>query len=758
MRILLPLIGSSLLAIATSANAQTTGSSTPAAPEEAAQDGGVADIVVTANRREERLQAVPVTVTLVDGQQLTRQNVNTVEDLQRSAPALNSAGPSGFGALSIRGIGNLSFSRSSEGSVGVVIDGVSLANTSAFPPLLFDIARVEVLEGPQGTLFGRNSSAGVVNIVTKAPNPHAFELIAHADIGTRNNLITRGVANIPVSSNAALRVTGSFSKDPESQRNLFDGSEKQLEQKAARARFLWEPTDSLTVNLSADYTDADIDGGVGWTVYSSTPGSLLTQRLQGCGVVIEDNNGEGCVNPSALESKTAYGFSGQLDYDLGGPTLTSITALRRTKQSSFADVDSTTADRLSQFTGDRVHNFSQELRLSSPSGGFVEYVGGLYYFNSKTSGAVGNLGAILADLPLIGACPFGPAPADAVCLLPAGQTRPLQTETTSYAGFGQVTVNISDAFRVILGGRLGREEVTADAEASFVTPGAVFQFAPAVAFSRTIKDTYLSYRVGAQYDVSDDFMVFATYTRGYKGPAVNDGAANTSVPLVVRPEIPKAGEVGFKATLAGGKAAFNATAFYTKITDFQAQFFDSSIPAFIFGNAPELTSKGVTANLFGRPLPGLTVNAGITYTDAKYGPGYFVADFTNTVVSAEGNQLGSAKWKVTASAEYSTSLTGRLDGFIQADMVYRSKTFSNAANDPILATKGAAIFGGRIGVRSEDEKYGVSVFARNLFNTFRPTAKFATPVALQQLDPLSFSQFSGPEAYRVIGLSLDARF
>ena len=764
------IFGCSLLAIATTAHAQSTAQEgqpvdqtaasqtivNETSPEASTEDGGVGEIIVTANRREERLQDVPVAVTLIDGDQLTRQNVNAVEDLARSAPALSNAGPPGFGALSIRGIGGLSFSRSSEGSVGVVVDGVSLANTSTNPPLLFDISRVEVLEGPQGTLFGRNSSAGVINIVTNAPNPSKVEVIAHADIGTRNNYVGRGVVNLPIADNAALRVTGSYSQDPQVQRNLFDDSYSQREAKAVRARFLWEPSDSITINLAADYTDSDVDGGAPWAVYTSSPTSLLTARLTACGVKVGPNNQEGCVNPSIVSSATSYGFSGQVDVDIGGPTLTSITALRRVRSGTDQDADSTPANRFFQTVSDRINNFSQELRISSPNTGVVEYVAGLYYFKSGLDAVTVQSGQVLADLPLIGACPL---PAPFLCGLTLGQSRPVSTVTESYAAFGQATINASDRLRFILGGRIGREDVRASSPGSTTLPGALAPIAASTAISARARDTYFSYRVGAQFDVTANLMAFATYTRGYKGPATNDTATNAAIPLLIKPEIPKSGEIGFKATLAGGRAAFNATAFYTKVSNFQAQFFDPSIPAFIFGNAPELTSKGISAQFLGRPARGLVTNVGVTYLDAEYGPGYSITDFRNAVVNAEGRQLvASSKWKVTASAEYSTALSGNLNGFVQADMVYRSKSFSNATNDPILSTKGAAIFGGRIGVRTEDERFGVSVFARNIFDTFRASTRFATPIAAQQLDPLSFSQFVGPEGNRVVGLSLDARF
>ena len=757
MRIWTLLASTSLLAISNAAFAEGAAQSEPSkmAAKQAEAVVAVSEIVVTANRREERLQSVPVTLTVVGGEQLTRQNINTVEDLQRSAPALNLSGPAGYGAISIRGIGNLSFARSSEGSVGVVVDGVSLANSSDTPPLLFDIARAEVLEGPQGTLFGRNSSAGVINIVTNAPNPARFEAIAHADIGSRDNLIGRLAVNVPVSSNSALRITGSYDREPQDQRNLNDGTYNQHDGTAGRARFLWEPNDKLKINLGADYTQRTADGGVGWAVYSSSPSSLLTARLAACGVTIGPDNEDGCSNPDFSETKISYGFSAQADYDLGGPTLTAITAYRGVRAKSLNDVDSTLADRYVQDTHDTSANFSQELRIGSPNSGAVQYGAGHYFFHRRAESVVGQIGQVLADLPLIGACPL---PVSALCGLTFGQYRPLDTAATSYAAFGQTTISASDRLRFILGARVGHEVVRADDRASVLEPGAFAQLTPATAFSRDAADTYLSYRVGIQYDLSRDLMTFATYTRGYKGPAVNDGASDTSVPLIVRPEIPKSAEVGFKATLAQGRAAFNGSAFYTDVTNFQSQYWDSSIPAFVFGNAPKLTSRGFTANLFGRPIDGLTANLGATYTDATYGAGYYVANYLNNIVSADGKQLGAPKWKITASGEYEHPLTSSLDGFVQVDVVYHTKTFSNSANDPILAIDGSTIFGGRFGVRTQDGRYGLSIFARNLFNTFRPSYRFATPVAAQQLDPAAFSQFSSPEAHRIVGVSLDAKY
>jgi len=759
-RIFAALCSTACLTAWTPGLAQTVAPNSTAVAAPAEEQAEAGDIVVTANKREERLKDVPISVSVVSGDQLTRQNVNEVADLTRSAPALNTAGP--FGALSIRGIGSVSFSRSSEGSVGVVVDNVALAGTSTNPPLLFDVARVEVLEGPQGTLFGRNSSAGVLNIVTNAPDPTRLEVIAHTDIGTRDTYVGRGVVNLPIAGNAALRVAGSFAQAPRNQYNRFDDSWQRQRNYAGRARFLWEPTSDITINLIGDYSDADRRGGAPWSVFASTPGSRLTQRLTACGITVGTENQQGCINGGNRGWTESYGVSNQIDMRIGAHTLTWISAYRAVEGEVPAyDVDSVPVYRLNQTGPSDTQNFSQEFRLTSPSGGTLEYVAGLYYFDSEFDGSVQQLGPVATDVGI----PF-----------PLGQRLTTHAQTTSVAAFGQATVRLAPALRLILGGRYGNESVSARTDATLAT-GAIAPIGSLSPVRGKADDDYFSYRVGAQFDVTRDVMVYGTYTRGYKGPSINDQASGPTIPVLVRPEIPKSGEVGIKASAFGGRMTASLAGFYTKVDDFQAQFFDPVAAAFIFGNAPSLTTKGVSFNLFGRPTRGLSLNLGAVYNDARYGDGYLVACAQGqtaaqgcvpqviggvargAVDDAGGNRLvGTPKWKVTASGEYAADLSSTTQAYAQADMVYSSRINWDAAFNPILQNAPVALFGGRLGMRFASQRFGVAVFGRNLFDVYRPAVRFATPTAALQLDPRSYSQISGTDSRRVIGLSLDAKF
>lgn len=750
--------GVALSVIAQTALAQSAANDSPAV--EADQASVVSEIVVTAGKRSERLQDVPTSVGVVGGDQLARQNVTAVPDLVRATPALNASGS--FGALSIRGVGSVGFSRSSEGSVGVVIDNVALASGSTTPPQLFDVARVEVLAGPQGTLFGRNSSAGVLNIVTNAPDPTGFEAATHADIGSRNSYLAQGMINVPVSDSAALRITGAYNQQPDVMKNLANGGSVSIRESSARARFLWEPTENVTVNLIGDYDFLNKKGDVSYVVYYATPGSALANGLAACGVNIGPSNDAGCVNNGKGTSFTTWGLSNQVDWRIGEHTLTSITAYREFRQGNyFYDVDSLPEFIFTQFGTQSAENVSQEVRLTSPTGGRLEYVLGLYYFDYEFDGTTSQFGPVLK----LTGVPIN-----------LGQTLDTTASTRSYAAFGQGTLRLTSNLRLNLGARIDREEVEATTVGRLY-PGAVAPVASIAGVDASVTDTDFSYKVGLQYQIAPEIMAYASYTRGYKGPAINDQGGGPGVPAIVRPEIPKASEIGLKSAWFDGRLVVNAAAFHTKVEDFQATYFEPTLGVFVYGNAPSLTSKGFEVHVLGRPAPGLTVNGGASYTDAKYGAGYVVScgqgqtaaegcmtlrDSSGAVIGtgddAVGNRLiGSPRWKATFSAEYERPITSQLDGFVQVDAVYTSKVSWSAAYSPRLATPGATIVGGRLGVRTNDGRYGLAVFARNLFDVYRPTVRIATPVARQLLAE-SYAQFSGPESHRIVGVSLDAKF
>jgi iron complex outermembrane recepter protein len=760
----LMLAGASVMAWSQAAHAQD------AAADAATEESYGAEIIVTASKREERLQDVPVAVTVVGGDQLTAQNINSAAELTRAVPSLNGADAPGS-AISVRGIGTSGFARSSEGSVAIVLDGVALANTSNVAPQFFDIARIEVLEGPQGMLFGRNASAGLINITTVDPNPDKVEFIGHADIGTRNTYNLQSVLNLPLADNAALRVSGAYSLKPRLIRNLVDGGYDQSETISARARLKWEPIDALTLNLIADYNRRDRDGGGPWAIRQVNPASALAGRLAACGVTVSLSNDETCVDGAANQIATAWGVSFQMDADFGFATLTSVSAYRDLTTDGGSDADSLTANVISQNAGTSdISNFSQELRLTSNGGGFIDYVVGAYYYDSVQDYSITQSGQTLQFLL---------PPANPLRLLKFGRRTAIDVSTESAAVFGQATINISDAIRAIAGFRYGREELATVTTRS-VAPGAVATF-PAILGSLgdltpnsgRVRDTYFSYRLGGQIDLTDDVMTYVTYTRGYKAPAVNDeGAGN-----IVDAEVPMAWEGGIKASLFDRKLALNLAVFHTKVRDFQTLLYDSSTNAFNFANAPSLKSKGASLTLFGRPAQWLSLNAGLIYTDAKFGPGFIVQCAPGQTVAngcetfprpgggtfngddVTGNRLpNSPKWKFTLGGEITAPLSSSLDGYLQFDGVYTSKQRFSQAFDLNRVGDSQFLVGGRVGIRTSDDRFGFGVYVRNLFNKREPVFIGPNPTGALTGDSLSYFQVFGTDSYRSVGASVDFRF
>lgn len=724
------------------------------APSQAAPSAALSEIVVTATKRSEKLHDVPMSVTAIGADQLASEAIHSTDDLVKAVPALGN-NPNLGGGLVVRGVGTQAYSKSGEGSVDVVVDGVSLG--TAISPLgataLFEVARVELLEGPQGTLFGRNSSAGVLNIVSVAPLIGRFESSAHADIATRDNQVLQGVVNAPLADTAALRLSAYWNNGPQIYTNALTGEHSFSESTGGRAHLLWRPTDNLTVNVIGDYDHTRLV--LNDAAYSNaTPGSFVSQQLAACGVTPGSKNSTECIDARSGGNIQTYGVSVQADYTLGAYTLTSISAGRGQTGVQGGDSDGLPVD-LIDVNNDifNVRNFSQELRLTSPSGARLEYVAGLYYANLNRIVSWMGEGYLTPELLSLGVL--------------GGTLAHYAVGDKSYAAFFQGTYHVTQAFRLVAGGRLDREQVGEKSTAPVLPSGAAFLLVPYLPIDAKIGDTNLSYRFGGQYDLTRAIMLYATYTRGYKGPAFNEVPTSATTPIIVKPEIPEQVEIGAKANLFGNRLAANLALFDTDVTNFQTFAFSPASVAPQFTNVPSLKTRGFELNLNGRPLPGLTLNGGVAYVDAFYGSNY-VTVCGPTQTAAEGcdpttgtqNAAGrratySPRWKATFSGQYQRSLSEGLDGFIQADATYTSSTVFTPDDDPLSRVGAFLVLGARVGVRTADGRYGVSIFGRNLTDQRVPLWRASLSFGG---DPAARLQTFGADSFRRIGVSLDAKF
>jgi len=746
----LVLASASSLSVALPVMAQDTATS-EAAPEPS-DDG---EIVVTAQRRQEKVADVPISITVADQAQLERQQVNTINDLNRIAPSLeiqSAPGQNTGGGGAIRGIGTQTFSAGAIASVGVVVDQVSQGNANIGD--LFDVSRIEVLKGPQGTLFGLTTSAGVINITTNAPDPREFSArirtelsdagIAGSKFGSQ---IVQGVVNVPLASNAALRVSGIVNRRQGVNRDALTGKLADTNRYGLRARLLWEPTDDLSFNLIGDYTRGTSNRGGDFFTFVKTggPGPFfggagfdpvgITARLASCGVVVREGNQDFCTSQEILARNKNYGISFQADYDAGPFTLTSISAYRGSRVENRGN-NIFRADPLElQITGGGDRNkldlFSQEFRVSSPGGQALEYTFGAFLSHQKTTQYPSFFNITLTPFPGLN--------------IPIVRSLGAQTEVTddSLAFFGQATYHVTDAFRLIAGGRYTGTRLSLDR----------FDLDANAASSLRLNTEKFSYRLGGQYDLGGRTMIYATASRGFKGGQI---AVPTFplLPYIVRPEIPSSYEVGLKSTLFGGLVA-DINLFYQKIRDFQAQqciVLASGQLSCTQTNIDGVKSRGAEINFFGKISDRLSLNTGFIFAKATYPKGFIGSD--GSVIG--GEQLAYApKYKFTASGEYEVPVSDDFAGFVAIDAIWKSRLRYEANSLKETTFRPHWLVGGRIGVRTADDRFSVAVFGRNLFNVHEPSL-------LQSDFPYNGAQnigaIYGPQSFRQLGIQLDGKF
>jgi len=740
------MLGIDLRAVTAAASvaALTTGMASPAL---AADVPEVTEVVVTAQKREEKLQDVPLSVIVVGAEQLQAFRLNQVSDLQNLVPGLtmsNSAGPRNFGFF-VRGIGTSSFSSESiEGSTAFVLDGVVLGQSGASLTDLPDVQRVEVLRGPQGTLFGKNASAGVVSVTTRRPSDE-FHVEASASwAAPYDDRRLSGLVTGPIGERARVLISARVNKRDGYVDNLFDG--RKLNDRndwGVRGKLELDVTEALQVTAIADYWKRRAECCV-WTLerVSRTPFAVELSQL-GAGIRPSRRNLEQNIDGDVFANTESYGASVQADYELGGDfTLTSITAARRFLTYDGLDSDSTPLNLLNtNFADFSQRQFTQELRITSPQGGFLDYVVGAFYFHGKVHAASVQL---FPSVPL----PF------------ASKLVVNQAQTKNLAAFGQANLNFTPSLRGIVGARILRER--AEASKDRLDP----RFGLTSTASDSKADRAAVWRLGLQYDITDDVMAFATVTRGYKGGGFD---ANITLPTLpaVRPEKPTNVELGLRTAWPAQRLVVNVTAFHTKVEDYHASARDPGPPPFTRIFNGEAVTKGFEADGTWRPIPGVdwTLVASAAYVDAEWGDFANAPCFTGQTVAqgcvAAQQDLTHAplpltpKWSGSVNSHFETDVGETLRGTFDVGASLRSSALMSFPNDPSTRRGGYTLWNAAVGVGPQDGRWKLTVFGKNLTDERYSVIDFGTPFG----GPAgSYSQFIPAEAKRTVGLALDVRY
>jgi len=704
----------------------------------------IGEIIVTAQKREERLQDVPLSVAVVSAATLQAFRFNETTDIQYLTPGVqltNAAGPRSFGFF-VRGVGTSSFSSESiEGSTAFVVDGVVLGQAGSSLTDLPDIERLEVLRGPQGTLFGKNASAGVINVTTSRPSDTFHAKVSGSWAWPDDERKVSGLITGPITDNLRFLASARMNKRDGYIDNVHDGRKlNDRDDHGFRGKLEWTPTAGLEVTTIADYWKRDAHCCI-FTLYSVGPAPSLApeRQSQAAGIVPSRTNEKQNIGGDVFSQAESYGLSTQADYRLGdGYTLTSITAWRRWFTHDGLDSDSSPLNLLDVNYADlKQRQWTQELRLTSPQGRRVDYVAGVFFFDGKV-GSTSTQRFPTVPLPFY------------------NKVVRNEASTRNIALFGQANVNLSDKLRVILGGRVLEE--TASADKRRYDP----LYRRSDSASARKRSQAAVWRTGLQYDFSHDVMAFVTATRGYKGGGYDTNIGLGALPSVA-PEKPLNYEVGLRTSWPELRLIFNATAFDTDVKGYQVSARDPVTTIYSIQNG-EVKTRGLEFDLTSRPLADVdwTLTASGAFIDVTWGD-YRNAPCGQSVTAVcpapqqdlTGQWTGSPKRTFNLASHYERPVGGALKLQVDLGVSYRSRMGMAFPNDPAAIQDSLTLVNGAIGVAAADGRWKMAVFGKNLTDRIYNQVMFATPFGAA---PGNYSQFIPYEARRIVGVSLDLAY
>ncbi|TCD06659.1 TonB-dependent receptor [Erythrobacteraceae bacterium CFH 75059] len=715
------------------------------------------EIIVTAQKREERLQDVPLSVSVVGGSLVEQQGGINLENAQYLVPTLNfrKSGTSINQSLFLRGVGTSTFSIAGEPSVSTVVDGVVFSRAGEAFSDLVDIERIEVLRGPQGTLFGKNASAGVISIVSRRPGDTLGGYVdAGYFFGEGNEYRVRAALDLPLGAGAGLRLTG-FVSDYDG--NLFNeapGVSRRVngyDRWGVRGLAVIEPTPDLSITVIADYRRAKDDCCA--EAIGTVPANLAAQVLpapQG------DATRRVRQNLVTATNEESYGASVQIDATLGTNTVTSITSWRRYDNEEIRDGDwlprpfaNAGLNELHDVGPQTGKTFTQELRLTSPQGGLLEYVGGLFYSWADTERTFTRDVVLCTPAqPVLTACD---APGIVV-------TRPSGTATfgstfKNLAAFARVTLNITDQFRLLGGLRFTHDQLdvfhirrtalagpgiqpnfdqgvfdryqqlVAAGVAPNIAQGQAVAASNGVPFTAKTTNDNWSGMAGAQFDLTPDNVLYATWTRGYKGPAFNIffNLASTGT-NVIEPETVDSYEAGIKNSFLDGRLVLNLSGYYARYDNFQANNPDvvAGVVVTRFTNAGRISTRGAELDLIFAPTRDLSLSGGIAYTDARVDQFRQPAGNVTGVIPPGTRLAYAPEWKASLAGDWRLRTGGAVDFGVNAIASWQSEQISQFDANPAVRAAttidGYALVDLSLAVIDARDRFRLAFQVRNLFD------------------------------------------
>jgi len=716
-----PAPGSNVAPAASDGSATSQATASGVATAAAEDDLAPGEIVVTALRRAERLQDVPVSVTALGGEQLQNRQIDAAADIVSLVPNLQATTTVGEGVpiFSLRGISMSDFSLNQQSPVATYFDEVYKGSFPLLPVAMFDLERVEVLRGPQGTLYGKNTTGGAINIISRKPG-HQPGGYLELGYGNYDRYEAEGAVQAGLGEKAAARIAFTFARADGWLKNGLAGEPdlNATRQYGIRGSLLLEPSDDLEFVLRLS---TSLQNPINYGVVSR-PGELGT----GAGVYeafgrtsyfrIGLGRREIEVQAERREHRTySASLTGNWDFadDL---TLTSITSYDKGRLFNPEDADGSPLDVVEPTMVGRGNQIAQDLRITSSYSGGLNFILGAYFNREKLFNS--NDYVFFTDIDVNGDGALTSADCEVDFLVGCQYRNRFDQTRNSKAAYADLTYDLNESLTLRGGLRFTRET------------GRLYNFnaqvlgADDVPIANTIpgsattgaefKDEELSGRVGVDFKTEAGHLLYGSYSRGFRASAFNAQAFFFPEEVnVAKPEKVDAFEAGFKSQFAGRRVTFNGAAFFYSYKNQQALNVNPDTLAQTLINLPKSRIYGAELELAVRPVEDLALNVGLGLLKTE------IREGSVSGASVVGNRLPNAPTvSLTTGFDWTALRFDRGSVALRADASYSSKQYFELFNIDRISEDGYVVVNGQIAFESDDDRWGAALWARNLFNTY----------------------------------------
>jgi len=677
------------------------------------------EVIVTAQKREESLQDVPLSVSAISGDMVRKMDYTQIEQISELVPNFNMGQAPGEYTINIRGIGSATSNRAFEQSVGLYVDGVYTGRSQQFQAPFLDMERIEVVRGPQGVLFGKNSNAGAVNITSAKPSQEFYSSLRGTYEFEYGGWDFEGVLNGRMTDTLSGRLAVKKELEGAYMENSAGADGPKTKLGAVRASMMWNPSDALQVYFKVDYSNVNWQG-VDFQVLHFSPaaqGFYLSKDPLSEDVfdLRQQLDGDFLAGGGIENAVEATGFVLQADYTVGENVITYLGSYSKYKSQLGIDTDFGGFPATYSSGGDKFDQVSQELRLTSPGGEKFDYIAGLYYLDRHYQIPDWEFDAQFSELP-------PPFPNFT-------RYRNYDEKSELWSGFFQGTWNFNDQWSATAGIRYVHENKDADILQKRTALGNInmppppgippFLF-PDYTFHGDRSESSWNPSASLQWQPQEEIMFYASYNSAEKAGGFN---SNSSVPIGIEyePEKAKGVELCTKTQLLDNTVRLNVALFSTKFTDYQVSSYNGVVQTVT--NAASATSKGVEVEFSWAASDKLTINAQAAYLNAKYDrfPEAPCAP-VNQPDCIDGNYRDASGERLTYAPKYSGSVYGTLVQPISDNLdlnMQLTGIFSSDYDTQIDKSEGTVadsffMLNARLGISNKDDTWGVALIGQNL--------------------------------------------